>query len=74
MAWQPIETAPKDGSCIVCWAPSFDGPCFLTWKTNPRTGLSYFGDVVEQDDYELGTDGPTHWYPIEPPPSQEVLA
>jgi hypothetical protein len=65
MEWQPISTAPRDENEIICccwrgrlgWVP-------LRWKTNPRTGLSYFGDPVEWDDYGYPEDQPTHWLPI----------
>jgi len=81
--WQSIATAPKDGTEIVCWAPKWDHPCFLRWKTNHRIvgankggkntdGLleSYFGDPEEWDDYDLAIPGhgPTHWHPLEPLP------
>lgn len=78
--WQSIESAPKDGTRICCWAAHFDGPCFLRWKTNPRIvhahtqgqsmdlSASYFGDPDESDDYDLALrlDGgaPTHWLPL----------
>lgn len=61
MTWQPIDTAPKDGSKIVCWANGWDDPCFLVWKTNYRIvesrkhdpasvndmADSYFGDMCD---------------------------
>ena len=34
--WLSIETAPKDGTGIVCWKSEWRQPCFLFWKTNPR--------------------------------------
>ena len=67
MGWQPIETAPRDGSLIVCWAAGWTRPCFLCWKTNSRLpGVAYFGDPDESDDYELAEPGggPTHWHPL----------
>jgi len=84
--WQPISTAPKDGSRILCWAPDFNDPCFLVWKTNPRIvhahgqgqslelATSYFGDPNEMDDYDLAEadGGPTLWLPI-PAPALEVV-
>jgi len=36
MPWQPINTAPKDGTLIVCWRKEWENPRFLCWKTNPR--------------------------------------
>lgn len=82
--WQPIDTAPKDGTPIPCWAESFEQPCFLVWKTNSRIVdahkegqdfelfESYFGDPVEMDDYDLAklNGGPTHWFEL---PSLPVI-
>jgi len=81
--WLTIESAPKDGTRILCWAADFDDPCFLAWKTNPRIvqahsvnqyldlAANYFGDPDEMDDYDLAkTDGgPTHWMPLPAPPA-----
>jgi hypothetical protein len=76
MEWQLIDTAPKDGSRILCsWRGDPGSARFLRWKTNHRIiawnksganpdGLleSYFGDPDEHDDYELAAPekGPTH--------------
>lgn len=71
--WQLIETAPKDGSRILCWAPGWE-PTFLMWKENNRFDppRQYFGDCVEYDDYALAEQdgGPTHWMPIPDPPNE----
>ncbi len=37
MGWQPINTAPRDGSRVLCcWAGSEDSYTLLRWKTNDR--------------------------------------
>ena len=75
--WQPIATAPRDGSPILAaWTnrTGFDQAtwCRLAWKHNRRTGRDYFGDEIEMDDYELADDQPTHWLPIPPLPVPET--
>lgn len=69
--WQPIESAPKDGTAIVAWNCNWPSPMFVCWKTNPRTGETYFGDPYESDDYELAKPeyAPTHWHPLASLPS-----
>jgi hypothetical protein len=78
--WQPIETAPRDGSRVLCWGPSWDWPGFLRWfDAHPRSGLPSWEDASEYDQsyyYNVftdlpgsGKDTPTHWFPIPAPPS-----
>ena len=80
MDWQPIETAPRDGTPILIWQP--DG------KRNMLT-VNEQGDRVEYDDnrYAIGYwrvwqkvskwmwgnrncshVSPTHWMPLPKPP------
>jgi Protein of unknown function (DUF551) len=53
--WQPIDTAPKDGTPIFGYWPLSDGPAF---------------DVIWWDEHLQWTDGdfhfhkPTHWQPL----------
>jgi len=72
--WKPIDTAPRVlWTRIVAWAPGWDEPAILKWKTNSRVpnSLEYWGDTVEEDDYGMATDPseqPTHWLEIPPLP------
>ena len=68
--WQPIETAPKDGTNILAW------PCSDGW------GDEYFPYVVQWVDANEYHEGmwreaagekydwfnPTHWMPLPEPP------
>lgn len=76
--WQPIETAPKDGSMFICWVDavryderddgSFDtADCsevdFCQWRASKHGG--YFMNMMG----DIG-DGQviSHWQPLPPPP------
>jgi hypothetical protein len=57
--WQPIETAPKDGSTVLGFVPAFDQQpvCLIDYST--RYSNWWF----------LGTEClPTHWMPLPEPP------
>jgi hypothetical protein len=67
--WQPIATAPKDGSMVLlypsgCWTEDEDCGEVGFWDTDFNE-WGRAGDVAE--DY----DGPTHWMPLPAPPSTE---
>lgn len=50
MEWQPIETAPKDGSRVLCWAPGWDNPTFLIWKHNRRLDRPKYGHLSQDEE------------------------
>lgn len=64
--WQPIETAPKDGSAILLAGP-FEHGCIIAFWSDPS-----IGDTEPSDSgwYEFEWSGnpihgqPTHWSPI----------
>lgn len=73
--WQPIETAPKDGSVIALTSFFDDGEQFETWPMQwmhiQRNGLfpgktgmwtHPSGGLTWNDDGVGG--GPTHWRPL----------
>ena len=62
--WQPIETAPKDGTPILGWAPDSElaNPvhyAVIWWFQWTELG----GWVREGDEYDIAAD-PTHWMPL----------
>lgn len=58
-AWQPIETAPRDGSHILCYAPmlQFVGYC------TPSGVWCYMAPGVP-----IAPIQPTHWLSLPKPP------
>lgn len=72
MEWQPIETAPKDGSVILAyWEAYLDGKriegdnCYALTKWSSNLGL-----WISIDDEEFGYMEPSHFMPLPPPPEQ----
>lgn len=70
MGWQPIETAPKDGTVIRATHEHYHGrfpfPCKVRfdgneWVLEPPLGT--LGAVQHTND-------PTHWMPLPEPPRQ----
>jgi hypothetical protein len=74
MEWQPIYTAPKDGTRVDLW-----GKCLLRWdKASERIVNVAWGPVRdwmgnERDDWQHGRGEdfqPTHWMPLPAPPHE----
>lgn len=81
--WQPIETAPKDGSMFLCWVSaerysSPDGECSshahdtsqmdFCWWRNGLDGNGYFDPACGQ----IGdSQDVTHWMPLPPAPKPQ---
>lgn len=63
MKWQPIETAPKDGSVILCAWFDDDGTTYAIagWY---EPGIA---DLCWYDQYDDAIC-PTHWLPLPPAP------
>lgn len=71
-AWQPISTAPKDGTLICIWADYMqDGPWMAYWFVYKHR----IGQGIEG--WNTGTDvapdwaAPTHWMPLPQPPQTD---
>ena len=68
MNWQPIETAPKDGTHIIAFRPGntphIEGMYWAVYEDTDRAGAwhwSYDGDAPRENP-------PTHWMPLPEPP------
>ncbi|KPK13948.1 MAG: hypothetical protein AMJ56_00420 [Anaerolineae bacterium SG8_19] len=66
MNWQPIETAPKDGSCFLAymWYEKEEGDDYefysvIRWEK----GLGWVQENPYMDPFK-----PTHWMPLPEPP------
>lgn len=64
--WQPIESAPKDGSSILAWpCYSGNGVSQVQWRDMKRTPGRWehqWGRGVPVE--------PTHWMPLPKPPTK----
>jgi len=65
MKWQPIETAPKDGTRYLIFQPYGGGfdiyeACYVGGYESGNVWFSKGRDVYN----------PTHWMPLPPPPEE----
>ena len=77
--WQPIETAPKDGSTILIYGDNEVSVVF--WEVRRTLGAwrcTGYGDLAFEDDgspysppSRLIPQNPTHWMPLPVPPGEE---
>lgn len=61
--WQPIETAPKDGSGMLLYCPLLRVP--ITggyWDDHPKCRCWIAGGYMQKG------SPPIHWMPLPPPP------
>lgn len=70
--WQPIETAPKDGTRILLGGGKMFCEALEDWVTAPLSAQwehSYWLVGGTESGYVcLGVDDPTHWMPLPAPP------
>ena len=71
--WEPIETAPKDGTTILVWSQLYGGVAVLAYWDSDKyaktpkpfwatSSQRYVGKTAERK------FPPTHWRPLPPPP------
>ena len=69
--WQPIETAPTDGTPVLCFIENAT-PVVLFWGL--YDSFQKCGDLYGWLNPEIGADCPyddvTHWMPLPKPPTQ----
>ena len=70
MDWQPIETAPKDGTSVLLWSVEIREPVIGCWSTAHATIREWWVDSWGPP----GFDDPTHWMPLPEGPNVEVEA
>ena len=67
MEWQPIETAPKDGTLIVVWPPTWQGATSSARYNDNRhakTPRPFWSRLDDMGRVSLSRDNqPTHWMP-----------
>lgn len=64
--WQPIDTAPKDGTRILVWPYWSDGiPAAVQWRTMKRVPGRW---EVGFGHYAINAN-PTHWMQLPEPPA-----
>lgn len=72
MEWQPIETAPKDGTFIDVWCSGLHNPAGARETDAYWDGTQWMCKMFERGGpFTVGfyvTDKPTHWMPLPPPP------
>lgn len=67
--WQPIETAPKDGTRIHAWNGDYQTTIY--WYRAPKPPYQPGWAQVQglrDEFYDDGMWNPTHWMPLPAPP------
>lgn len=79
--WQPIETAPKDGTIIIGFVPKpddiYSGVCDVKWieeEYQEINGIKYkFGGHFGKPSYNNVVVRPSHWIPLPETPKPPML-
>ena len=69
MEWQPIETAPRNGTRVMLWHPRWvDGPDFGQFDKEPFDEPGCYACWYTPIDGSNFEPQPTHWAPMPKPP------
>jgi hypothetical protein len=70
MEWQPMETAPRDGTDIIVW----DGEIRTLTHWDKASHVPIYGWLTlvchDPEDMDLMDPTPTHWMPLPEPPKK----
>lgn len=65
--WQPIETAPKDGTIVLLWSPDWSVPTVAMW--NAQYDEPYWQPLEEViSNIEGAIEGAKYWFKYPTPP------
>lgn len=67
-AWQPIETAPKNGDDIVLFDANSGGAIVASWEEDCPNAWAWM--TLDGPNYHEGAF--THWMPLPPAPTQSA--
>jgi hypothetical protein len=71
MDWQPIETAPKDGTGVLGWWPLWTAFPVRIWWQNNQWRMAEDHPATWYDGMPRW-HGPTHWMPLPEPPGSDT--
>lgn len=67
LEWQLIETAPKDGTVVIVWPPTYNGTVSCAaWDNDRFTKRSrpYWRRLDSRSVLTDRNSQPTHWMPV----------
>ena len=69
MDWQPIETAPRDGSTILAWHHIYHCPIAVFWRESPSLWPEPWIEKTYSNCWPEAAF--THWAPLPEPPGED---
>lgn len=68
--WQPIESAPKDGTKVDLWTFNGERWCDCWWHKGQEAWASDWSCQSERG-FVIRYGQPTHWMPLPAPPEHD---
>lgn len=65
--WQPIETAPMNGTWVMIYCPGGIGVAVAAYMT---LDIDWWHIDNGKDEYPVRGPAPTHWMPLPDPPPE----